>query len=274
MANRAGVQAAPNPCPSPRKQAAWTHWEPGLKKHSVSNRRPQQDSPAPRVIKPGMLFHLTGPEHETPPSHHRTTPATGSPSLRPWQAGLGCSRSTPTTPQRAGPRNCRLTFGHIRVLPHQPVGRQQNRVCQMKAPLTPLCLHNLSAPGTSVRRPSFNLTLQGHGRDQATTSTAPCEATCNSGCSPWLSALRPALVPLWPPGHYDNQDAESPAHHIQMQGRPAFRDFSAEAQFPSGVASKHHTLPEDVDPHPGGEPPHGLSTSLQEPLREADWTPQ
>ena len=144
---------------------------------------------------------------------------------------------------------------------------------QMKAPLT-LCFHNLSAPGTSVGRPSFKLTLQGHSRDQATALTAPCEATCNSGHSPWPFVLRPALVLLWPPGHCDNQNAGSPAHHVQMQGRSAFRDSSAEAQFSSGVAPTHHTLPEDVGPHPRREPPHGLSTSPQEPLGGADWTPQ
>ena len=147
MANRAGVQAAPNPCPSPRKQAAWTHWEPGLKKHSVSNRRPQQDSPAPRVIKPGMLFHLTGPEHETPPSHHRTTPATGSPSLRPWQAGLGCSRSTPTTPQRAGPRNCRLTFGPLGAKSPEP------HMASTPTHLQLLTTHPPTCPGLSPRDP-------------------------------------------------------------------------------------------------------------------------
>lgn len=137
------------------------------------------------------------------------------------------------------------------------------------------CLHNLSAPGTSVRRPSFKLTLQVHGRDQATTPTKlPARPCVTVATPPGPSALRPALVPLWPPGHCDNQDAESPAYHIQMQGRSAFRDPVQKRKFPVGWhPSITHFLRMWI-PIQEGEPPHGLSNSPQEPLREADWTPQ
>lgn len=86
-----------------------------------------------RGIRPGLLFHpavpRTGPKRETPPSHHKMSPPPmGAHSLRPWQAALACSRSTPCDPARA---------------PHQPLHRELAHGT-VGSPLEPLELSHLS----------------------------------------------------------------------------------------------------------------------------------
>lgn len=127
------VQAALDPCPSPQEQAAWTHWEPGLKKHSLSNRRPEQDSPArqghqARDVVPPRSAQDRSRTRDTSFPPQDDPPPMGAHSLRPWQVGLACSRSTLCDPARA---------------PHQPLHRELAHGT-VGSPLEPLELSHLS----------------------------------------------------------------------------------------------------------------------------------